>query len=117
MGNLVGILLDEKLSIGTVAIRIITKKDATKLIEGLKKKDYGLTIVDSQGPNGKVKLIFTVVNRQNILNVIKIVKRHNPKSFYSIEDIRYVSEFLPSQHKPWHKLNFLRLNKNIRKSK
>lgn len=94
-GNFVGILLDEKLSIGTVSIRIITKKDASELIKALKNNKINLTILDAEGPNGKVKVIFTVVNRQNISKIINIVKIHNPKSFYSIEDIRYVSEELP----------------------
>ena len=116
-GNLVGIILEEKLSIGTVAIRIITRKDAAKLIDSLKNKRYGITVVDAKGPKGDVKLIFTIVNRQNIQNVIKTVKKYNPKSFYSIEDIRYVSEFLPSHEKPWYKLNFLKPLKTMRKAK
>jgi len=33
-GIFVGILIDEKLSIGTVSVRIITRTDASKLIEG-----------------------------------------------------------------------------------
>lgn len=94
-GNFVGIILDEKLSIGTVSIRIITKKDASELIKALKNNKINLTILNAEGPNGKVKVIFTVVNRQNISKIINIVKIHNPKSFYSIEDIRYVSEELP----------------------
>ena len=95
-GSLVGIMIDERLSIGIISVRIITRMDATDLIDALRKEKYGLTVVDAEGPKGKVKLIFTVVNRQNIQNVIKIVKKHNPKAFYSIEDIRYVSETLPS---------------------
>lgn len=117
IGNFVGILIEEKLSIGNVAVRIITRKDASKLIEWLKNKKYGITVVDGEGPKGSVKLIFTIVNRQNIQNVINTVKKYNPKSFYSIEDIRYVSEFLPSLGKPWYKKDFLKPFRNIRKSK
>jgi len=116
-GIFVGILIDEKLSIGTVSVRIITRTDASKLIEGLKNKKYGVTSVDAEGPKGKVKLIFTVVNRQNIQNVIKIVKKYNPKAFYSIEDIRHVSEYLPSYEKPWYKIGLPKSFRNIRKAK
>jgi uncharacterized protein YebE (UPF0316 family) len=101
MGNFFGILIDERLSIGTVAVRIITRKDASELTETLKKKGYGITIVDAEGKKGKVKLIFTIVNRKNINNVIATVKKYNPKSFYSIEDIRFVSEYLPSYNRRW----------------
>ncbi len=117
MGNLVGIIIDEKLSIGTVGVRIITRQDARELVDALKKSNYGITVVDAEGSKGKVKIIFTVLNRQNIDKVIKLVKQYNPKAFYSIEDIRYVSEALPSKLKPWYKRNHFRAINNWRKGK
>jgi len=81
IGNLVGIILEEKLSIGTVGIRIITRQDATNLIDAFKKSDFGITVVDAEGSKGRVKIIFTVVNRQNIQKVISLVKKYNPKAF------------------------------------
>lgn len=117
IGNFVGILIDEKLSIGTVGVRIITRKDAQELITALKKGDYGLTVLDAEGSNGRVKIIFTVVNRQNIQDVIKIVKKYNSKAFYSIEDIRYVSEVLPTHIKTWYKRDLFKSLKLWRKGK
>lgn len=102
-GNFVGIIIEEKLSIGTVGIRIITRKEADTLVAALKKQKYGITVIDAEGSKGKVKIIFTVVKRQNISKVITIVKTYNPKAFYSIEDIRHVSEELPTDMKPWYK--------------
>lgn len=103
-GNFVGILLDEKLSIGTVGIRIITKHDAKKLVETLKQRNYGISVVDGEGMNGKIKIIYTVIARQNVSDVLKIVKQYNPSAFYSIEDIRFVNEALsPSVSPPWKK--------------
>ncbi|KYK20535.1 hypothetical protein AYK21_05995, partial [Thermoplasmatales archaeon SG8-52-2] len=60
IGNFVGILIDEKLKIGTVGVRIITRRDAKELINALKKADYKLTVLDAEGSNGMVKIIFTV---------------------------------------------------------
>ena len=117
MGNLVGIIIEEKLSIGTVGIRIITRQDAMNLIDAFKKSDFGITAVDANGSKGRVKIIFTVVNRQNIHKVINLVKKYNPKAFYSVEDIRYVSEFLPSYMKPWYRRNHLRFTSGLRKGK
>ena len=116
-GNFVGMLIDEKLSIGTVGIRIITRKEADNLIQALKKSRCGLTVVDAEGSKGKVKIIYTVVNRKNIHNIIRLVKNYNPKSFYSIEDIRHVSEVLPSHLKRWPDMGFLNIFKARRKGK
>jgi len=117
IGNLVGILIEEKLSIGTVSIRIITRRDAKELTEALRKADFGVTAIDADGSKGKVKIIFTVVNRQNIHEVIKIVKQHNPKAFYSIEDIRFVSEALSPYLGIWYKRGFFTFLKGWRKGK
>lgn len=117
IGNLVGIIIEEKLSIGIVGIRIITRQDAGELVNALKKSKYGITVVDAEGSRGKVKIIFTVINRQNIQKVINIVKQYNPKAFYHIEDIRYVSETLPSYMKPWYRRNHFRFISGWRKGK
>ncbi len=117
-GNLVGMILEEKLSIGLVAIRIITRRDATKLIEAMKKEQCGVTVVNAEGMNTKkVKLIFSVIQRQHVHDIITLVKRFNPKAFYSIEDIRYVQEAVISPRKLWYKPRFLSVFSGGRKGK
>lgn len=91
-GNYVGMLIEEKLAMGLEVIRVITKKDATELFQHLKKEGYGVTCVDAQGSMGKVNIIFTIVDRRQHDKVIKIIKRFNPKAFYSVEDVRSVGE-------------------------
>lgn len=90
MGNLIGILIEEKMAIGTVVIRIITQKDAETLIRCLKENRYGVTYVDAQGAMGQVKIIFTIVKRKAINSVLEIVRGCNPLAFYTIEDVRSV---------------------------
>ncbi|MBU0497559.1 MAG: DUF2179 domain-containing protein [Candidatus Thermoplasmatota archaeon] len=93
-GNFVGIFIEEKLSIGMVGIRIITKRDATELVNALKQEHFGLTVVDAKGIDERVKIIYSVVQRQCLEKIIEIVKKYNPTAFYSIEDIRFVNEAL-----------------------
>jgi len=90
MGNFIGILIEEKMAIGTVVIRIITQKDAESLIDCLKENRYGVTHVDAQGAMGQVKIIFTIVKRKSIDSVLEIVRVCNPLAFYTIEDVRSV---------------------------
>lgn len=116
MGNFVGIILDEKLSIGNVIVRIITRHDAVELVNALKQLKFGITVLDAEGSKGQVKVIFSVVKRQNVANVIKLVKKYNPQAFYSVEDIRFVSETLPPSIHSWDRYN-LKLFKNHRKGK
>jgi uncharacterized protein YebE (UPF0316 family) len=90
MGNFIGIILEEKMAIGTVVIRIITQKEALPLIEVLKTNRYGVTHVDAQGVMGPVKIIFTIVKRKDIDRVLEIVRTCNPMAFFTIEDVRSV---------------------------
>jgi len=91
VGNYVGIILEEKLAIGVVVIRIITRKDAQELFHSLNAQGYGVTNVPAQGAMGNVNVIFTIVHRSEINKVISIIKEFNPKTFYTIEDIRSIS--------------------------
>ena len=92
MGNFVGIYIEEKVAMGTLAVQIITIKDATKLVDHLKSEGYRVTSIDAQGGNGKAKIIFTIIKRKEYRKVVGIVNRFNPKAFYSIEEVKSVNE-------------------------
>lgn len=92
LGNYIGMYLEEKLSIGNVIIRVITKADSFELINDLKSQNYGLTVVDAEGSHQKVKLIFSVIKRENVNQFVSIINQYNPHSFYTIEDVKSVNE-------------------------
>lgn len=92
LGTYMGLLIEEKLALGVLLIRIITQKDADNLIEALKQANYGVTSVPAYGTSGKVDVIFTVIKRSAIDNVLQIINRFNPRAFYSIENVKAVRE-------------------------
>ncbi|MDX9701858.1 MAG: DUF2179 domain-containing protein [Candidatus Auribacterota bacterium] len=95
-GNYFGISIERKLSIGVLMIRIITQQSATQLVSYLRDHGYGVTSIDAQGSLGPVKVVFTVIRRSELDTVRKIILRFNPKAFYTIEDVKYVSEHNPA---------------------
>ncbi|MBN2181454.1 MAG: DUF2179 domain-containing protein [Sedimentisphaerales bacterium] len=116
-GNYVGIIIAEKLSLGVVLLRVVTQKEAVELISSLSLAEYGVTSVDGEGINGAVKIIFTVVPRKEVSKVIEIVKKFNPKSFYTIEDIGFVEKGIFPLKKSWHNEAFEFLFRPFRKGK
>jgi uncharacterized protein YebE (UPF0316 family) len=116
-GNYVGIYIEEKLAMGLCVLRIITRKDATDLIEFLKAAGYGVTLIDALGSKGPVKIIYTVIRRHDINEIDKIIQRFNPKAFYSIEDVRFVSEGIFPGIKPWYRRDYFHLFRSQRKGK
>jgi len=92
MGTFVGITLEERLSLGMVIVRVITRRDCTPLIDRLKAERYGLTMLDAEGAVGPVTILFTVLKREDLPRVVGIIKEFNPHAFYSVEDVRTATE-------------------------
>ena len=91
-GTYVGLLIEERLALGLQVIRIITNQNCENLLESLKHENHGVTVVDAQGAIGPVKMIFSIIKRKNIQQVVLLIRKHNPTAFYSIEDIKDISQ-------------------------
>jgi uncharacterized protein YebE (UPF0316 family) len=91
-GNLLGMLIEEKMALGIAKIQVITGKQAGMLIEALKQAGYGVTHVDAKGSNEEVSIIYTFVKRAELPRVQQIISEHNPKAFYTIEDVKSAKE-------------------------
>jgi len=107
-GNYVGLLIEERLAVGNLMIRIITSKDGDVLAKTLNAHGYGATIIDAEGSNGKVNIIYSLVYRTNITSALQIIKNFNPEIFYSIEDVRDVSSGIFPEKTPMYSINLSR---------
>jgi uncharacterized protein YebE (UPF0316 family) len=85
-------VIEEKISLGLLSVRIITKKDPGELIQYLRSDNYGLTRFDGEEGTGKVKMVFTVVKRQDLPHVVGIINKFHPNAFYSVDDVKSVGE-------------------------
>ncbi len=92
LGNYIGIIIENKLAIGVVVMRIITKRDSTQLENALRERNYNITVTDAIGNLGEVSIIFMNLKRSNLKNVIPIIYKYNPLATYSIEDARHISD-------------------------
>lgn len=92
LGVYIGMVIEEKLSLGILMLRIMTKRDAAELVDFLKKAGFGVTTVRANGIYGVVDVIFTIIKRKELLNITRIIKKYNPNAVYSVEDVRYVSQ-------------------------
>ncbi|MCE5249463.1 DUF2179 domain-containing protein [bacterium] len=91
-GNYVGMVIEEKIALGTVLVRVVARNSVLDLIEYLKNNNYGVTIHDAQGLYGNVTILFTIIPRQNLASVVSFIKQINPQAFYTVEDVRFVNQ-------------------------
>jgi uncharacterized protein YebE (UPF0316 family) len=96
LGNFLGILLEKRLAIGSVWVRIITRRDAGGLVDALRSADYGVTTLDAQGTTGPVQMVVTVVPRKELAHVIALVKGFDPRVFYAVDEVQAAAEGVPS---------------------
>ena len=87
-GNYVGMLIEEKLAIGTLVVRVILPQHGTELVERLRAEGYGATYADGHGASGPVMLIYTVVLRKELAHVVNLIQEVHPKAFFTVEELR-----------------------------
>lgn len=87
-GNYIGMWMEDKLALGTYMLQMITAEDTGELISRLSDAGFGVTAVEGEGTKGKVHLVYTVVKRRNVEQVLAIIHELKPNVFVSIEEVR-----------------------------
>jgi len=101
MGTYVGLVIEEKLSIGMVILRIVTTDESNEeIVSFMQSENYGITTLDATGSRGSVKMILSLVNRTDVTRITQHIHATNPHAFFSIEDVRYVNQGVFRPKKP-----------------
>jgi len=98
-GTIIGMAIEEKLSLGLTSVRIITKEDPSALVQFLRSHDYGVTSINGEGGTGPVKMVFTIIKRKDLNHVVSIIKEFHPKAFYSVEEVKSIAEGVFPEHR------------------
>src|SRR5687767_3792363 len=91
-GIFVGMLIEERIAYGKVIVRIITRKDVAALISFLNKRQYRYTHVNAEGPDGHENLVFTVLERDMLEDLLLKLKEILPTAFYTVEKVNRAGE-------------------------
>jgi uncharacterized protein YebE (UPF0316 family) len=92
VGNYVGMKIEDRLALGKVSIRMILSDGGEQVAHALHQAGFGATIVDGQGANGQVKLIYTIVHRRDLAEVTALINQIHPRAFLSVEEVRSSQE-------------------------
>jgi uncharacterized protein YebE (UPF0316 family) len=90
-GTYIGLLIEEKLSIGKVFVRVVTGQEGSwELAEKLRASGFGVTSIEGEGSRDRVRIILSLVNRRDLPVLMDLIAENQPDAFYSIEDVRSV---------------------------
>jgi len=91
-GNFVGMIIEEKLAIGIQMIRVFISENGMELVKTLNSNGFGATTVEAHGAKEKIHIIYTIVHRNEMEQVLEVINAFNPRAFYTIEDVKAVNE-------------------------
>jgi uncharacterized protein YebE (UPF0316 family) len=91
-GIFVGMLIEERIAYGKVIVRIITRKEIRELLEYLNKQQFRFTHVNATGPDGHENLVFTVLERERLEDLMTKLREIIPSAFYTVEKVNRAAE-------------------------
>ncbi len=87
-GNVVGIMIEERLAIGHIHLRIISSRRGAAISEKLRESGYAVTEIPARGKDGTVSLIVVSVLRKNVKEVEEMIRNVDEGAFLTAEDVR-----------------------------
>lgn len=91
-GIFVGMMIEERIAYGKVIVRIITRKEIAELLRYLTAEGFRYTHVNAQGPDGHENLVFTVLERERLEDLLLKLKDILPTAFYTVERVNRAAE-------------------------
>ncbi len=89
-GNVVGMIIEEKLAIGHVLLTIVSPRRGSAIIDRLRQQGFGATEIPARGKDGSVALLNCSVLRKHVELVRQMVNEVDPDAFITANDIRPV---------------------------
>ncbi|MBS1543558.1 MAG: hypothetical protein JST14_08000 [Bacteroidetes bacterium] len=91
-GIYVGMIIEDRIAYGKVIVRIITPKEVNALLKYLHQSRIRFTKVSASGADGNENLIFTVLKREKLPDLIQTLASLLPTAFYTIETVKTAKE-------------------------
>jgi uncharacterized protein YebE (UPF0316 family) len=89
-GTLVGISIENALAYGLATVRIVSRDAGVEVAQALRERGYGVTEFGGHGRDGRVEIINSVVQRQDLEEVMRVVDRWDPNAFVTVEEPKFL---------------------------
>lgn len=91
-GNLVGMLIEQKLALGIRVVQVINRDPAINLPRILREHGYRVTRVPGEGKDGPVELAFAVVRRRALPEIMSLIDQNAPEAIVTVERAEHASD-------------------------
>ena len=87
-GTMLGATVERWIAIGKCLMRIVVKNDSPDIVGMLRAKGYYATVLNAEGRDGDVRIVFSVIKRRYIDEMLTLVHEINPKAFVTFEEVQ-----------------------------
>lgn len=91
-GIFIGMLIEDRIAYGKVIVRIMTRKDIREFKDFLSQLKLRVTVIKGEGPDGDENILFTVVDREHLDEVLNKLREILPTAFYTVESVKAAAE-------------------------
>ncbi|HUI88002.1 MAG TPA: DUF5698 domain-containing protein [Anaerolineales bacterium] len=89
-GNVVGMLIEERLAIGHIQMSIVSSTRGAALAQALREAGFAVTEVPARGKDGMVHMLNASVLRKDVPNIERVVHAVDAEAFVTSADVRPV---------------------------
>ncbi len=97
-GNATGILLEQRLAVGTCVLRMISKEGGHEIAAALRAAGHVATTFKGEGSDGVRTLVYTTCPRRDVRRLIHIAKSIEPSLFYVVDRFSQSGQIGPLPH-------------------
>lgn len=87
-GNVVGMLVEERLAVGHLQLQIISRRRGTAVANALRERGFGVTEISARGRDGTVRLLSASILRKDLADARRIVHKLDEDAFITSEGVR-----------------------------
>lgn len=87
VGSIVGMALDERMSVGYAHLRVISPSRGALIAERLREEGFAVTEIAGRGRDGTVSLLDLSIQRKNAKKARQLVEEIDEKAFITAEDL------------------------------
>lgn len=87
MGVLVGGLVERRLAMGNVFVRVVAPLDTDWIGPRMRAAGYPVTVINAEGRDGEVRLSLMVLPRKHLKEALALIGEINPDAFVTVEEV------------------------------
>lgn len=86
-GNFCGITIERWIGLGTIMARIVAKNPV--LLVGLREQGFGVTVIQGEGREGEVAVLFVVAPRRREKELLNLTEQLDPNAFVTLDAVNH----------------------------